>query len=87
MAARFSCDRLAAPGVLADEEARPLYLEPGEQTVTAKRLFLVAAALSAAAALIIIVKDMDRLPIALIFMFSAILFGALSLRGSGSETP
>ena len=55
--------------------------------MTAKRLFLVAAALSAAAALIIIVKDMDRLPIALICIFSAILFGALSLRGSGSETP
>ena len=55
--------------------------------MTAKRLFLVAAALSAAAAFIIIVKDMDRLPIALIFIFSAILFGALSLRGSGSETP
>ena len=53
----------------------------------ARRLFLVAAALSAAAALIIIAKDVDRLPIALIFIGPAVLFGARGLRGGRSGAP
>lgn len=46
----------------------------------AKRLFLVAAVLCAAAAVIIVAKDAGRLPVALIFIGPAILFGALGLR-------
>jgi hypothetical protein len=55
--------------------------------MVANRLFLVSAALCAAAGIIIVLKNPDRLAVALIFVGPAVLFGALAFRGRRSGAP